>query len=308
MRPRSLLFTLFGDFIRYYGGEVWAGSLIRLMQEFDISPQAVRVAISRMTSEGWLQNRRAGRKSFYVLTQRGENRLAEGAKRIYKLENPPWNGEWLIVTYTLPEDHKATRDRFRRELAWTGFGQLTRSVWMSPRDLQPQLIELSRHYCLEGKIDFFTARYQGPGNNQALVRKCWDLDAIQQRYAEFIAMYQEKLAYHRQCQARRKTVPDSECFCEEIRLIHEYRKFLFIDPGLPDELLPRPWLGHDAARLMHKYYRQVSPAAHRFFEQAFVAHPDSKIEKTRPHLRPVSPDPFAEEFRRHRLGPSALAE
>ena len=51
MRPRSLLFTLFGDFIRYYGGEVWAGSLIRLMQEFDFSPQAVRVALSRLTSE-----------------------------------------------------------------------------------------------------------------------------------------------------------------------------------------------------------------------------------------------------------------
>jgi phenylacetic acid degradation operon negative regulatory protein len=308
MRPRSLLFTLFGDFIRYYGGEVWAGSLIHLLQEFAISPQAVRVAISRMTSEGWLQNRRAGKKSFYVLTQRGEKRLAEGAKRIYKLENPPWNGEWLIVTYTLPEDHKATRERFRRELAWTGFGQLTRSVWASPRDLQPQLIELIQRYHLEGKIDFFTARYQGPENNRALVHKCWDLETIQQRYAEFIALYQGKLARYQQHQAKQDAIPDNECFREEILLIHEYRKFLFIDPGLPDELLPEQWLGRDAARLLHEYYHQVSPAAHRFFEQVFVAYPDSEKQPIHPHPCSTLLDPFAEELRRHRLGLLATTE
>jgi len=302
MRPRSLLFTLFGDFIRYYGGEVWAGSLIRLMQEFDFSPQAVRVALSRLTSEGWLRNRKAGKKSFYGLSERGAKRLAEGASRIYKLENPPWNGEWLMVTYTISESRKATRDQFRRELAWTGFGQLASSIWVSPRDLRPQLVELAQRYHLEGAIDFFTARYQGPGDNEALVRKCWDLDTLQQRYAEFIAQYQAKLAHHRQRQARNKAVPANECFREEILLIHEYRKFLFLDPGLPDELLPEPWLGRDAARLMREYYGQVSPAAHRFFHSVFVAHPDSTLTVAPRHSRPTLLDPFAEELRRQRLG------
>lgn len=302
MRPRSLLFTLFGDFIRYYGGEVWAGSLIRLMQEFAVSPQAVRVALSRLTSEGWLQTRKVGKKSFYGLSERGANRLAEGASRIYKLENPPWNGEWLIVTYTIPESRKATRDRVRRELTWTGFGQLASSVWVSPRDLRPQLAELTRRYHLEGAIDCFTARYHGPGNNQALARKCWDLDALQQRYAEFIAAHREKAARHHQQQRGRQAVPENECFQEEIRLIHEYRKFLFLDPGLPDELLPEPWLGRDAARLMQEYYRQVAPAAHRFFARVFVAHPEGNAAEARPRTRLTLLDPFAEELRRQRLG------
>jgi len=304
MRPRSLLFTLFGDFIRFYGGEIWAGSLIRLMQEFDFSPQAVRVALSRLTSEGWLQNRKVGKKSFYGLTERGEKRLVEGASRIYKLENPPWNGEWLIVTYTIPESRKATRDRFRRELTWTGFGQLASSVWVSPRDLRPQLTELVRRYNLEETTDFFTACYRGPGESQALVRKCWDLDALQQRYAQFMALYQEKVAHYHQRQVRREAMPENECFCEEIRLIHEYRKFLFLDPGLPDELLPNQWLGHDAARLMQEYYRQISPAAHHFFQQVFVAHPDEG-RRTRSHLRPTLLDPFAEALRRQRFGLAA---
>ncbi len=293
MRPRSLLFTLFGDFIRYYGGEAWAGSLIRLMHEFAFSPQAVRVALSRLAAEGWLHTRKAGKRSFYGLTERGEQRLAEGASRIYKLEPPAWNGEWLIVTYTIPESRKAIRDRFRRELAWTGFGQLASSVWVSPRDLRPQLLALTQRYELGAAVDCFTARYQGPGDNAALVRKCWDLEVLQQRYAAFIAHYQHKLAWLRQRQAHGVGVPDNECFREEILLIHAYRKFLFLDPGLPDALLPERWLGREAARLMQEYYRQVAPAAQRFFEGVFVAHPDRLGGLTRPAARPIPLDPWA---------------
>ena len=35
----------------------------------------------------------------------------------------------------------------------------------------------------------------------------------------------------------------TECFVERTKLVHEYRKFLFVDPGLPEELLPEKWLG-----------------------------------------------------------------
>jgi len=110
------------------------------------------------------------------------------------------------------------------------------------------------------------------------------------------------LAHHRQRQARSKVVPANECFREEILLIHEYRKFLFLDPGLPDELLPEPWLGRDAARLMREYYGQVSPAARRFFQSVFVAHPDGATTMVQRCSRPALLDPFAEELRRQRLG------
>ena len=36
---------------------------------------------------------------------------------------------------------------------------------------------------------------------------------------------------------------DAECFVERTKLVHEYRKFLFLDPGLPKELLPEMWSG-----------------------------------------------------------------
>ena len=297
MRPRSLLFTLFGDFVRNYGGEIWVGSLIRLMQEFDIAPQAVRVALSRITADGWLRNRRLGKKGFYGLTAQGERRMAEAASRIYKLDNPAWNGEWLIVTYTIPEKRKIVRDKIRREFSWTGFGRLASSVWISPRDLRPQLIEIAERYDIASHLDFFTAHYRGPAENQRLVDKCWNLDAIQQGYAAFIEVYRSKFD--------QQFLSDEVCFCEEIQLIHEYRKFLFSDPGLPDDLLPDTWLGHEAAHIMREYYQRVTPGAHRFFESVFVGHPENTafIKKLGRHPRL---DPFAEALRRQQQQSSAV--
>ncbi|MGH1334046.1 MAG: PaaX family transcriptional regulator C-terminal domain-containing protein, partial [Exiguobacterium indicum] len=52
-------------------------------------------------------------------------------------------------------------------------------------------------------------------------------------------------------------------------LVHEYRKFLFTDPGLPQELLPDAWSGHHAALLFEQYYRLLAQPASRFFESIF---------------------------------------
>ena len=52
-------------------------------------------------------------------------------------------------------------------------------------------------------------------------------------------------------------------------LVHEYRKFLFIDPGLPKELLPPMWSGNHAALLFSQYYQFLAESASRFFENVF---------------------------------------
>ena len=42
---------------------------------------------------------------------------------------------------------------------------------------------------------------------------------------------------------------DEAAFAARFHLVHEWRKFLFADPGLPAELLPAGWPGHAAAEL-----------------------------------------------------------
>lgn len=105
---QSMIFTIYGDYIRHYGNKVWIGSLIRLLKEFGHNEQSVRVAVSRMMKQGWIQSEKQGNKSYYFLTVRGEARIEEAAIRIFKLNPTEWDGRWRMLMYTIPEE----KDKF----------------------------------------------------------------------------------------------------------------------------------------------------------------------------------------------------
>jgi phenylacetic acid degradation operon negative regulatory protein len=260
---RSLLVTVWGDTIRPRGNEIGAIALIRLMTPLGLSPRAVRAALSRMTRRGWLSRRRRGRRAFYALTPAGALRLEQGVRRVYRTGTEPWDGRWRLFTYAVPEERRAARDRLRRELAWLGLGPLSRSTWVTTRDLAPVLRELSAARGLDGAVAVFDARNLGPADDRALAERCWDLGAIAARYRRFITTGQPRAASLRR-RLRRGRLPDAACFAEKIWLVHEYRKFLFVDPGLPDELLPRGRPDRDAAALFRRTYAMLAPRADRF--------------------------------------------
>jgi phenylacetic acid degradation operon negative regulatory protein len=269
MNTRSMIFTIYGDYIRHYGNQIWIGSLIRLLKEFGHNDQAVRAAISRMSKQGWVQAEKKGNKSYYSLTERGVKRMEEAAKRIYKIKPEKWDGKWRILVYTIPEEKRNLRDELRKELVWSGFGTISNSCWISPNNLEKQVYDLMEKYDIEPYVDFFIAQYDGPHTNERLVEKCWDLDAINQKYEEFISIYSQKYIVDKH-KIQRGEMSDAECFVERTKLVHEYRKFLFIDPGLPEELLPKEWMGSHAASLFSEYYKELAKPASRFFEEVFM--------------------------------------
>lgn len=263
-----MIFTLYGDYIRHYNSEIWIGSLIRLLEPFGHNEQSVRAAISRMNKQGWITNRRERNKSFYSLTDRGIKRMDEAAKRIFKLTPSNWDGRWRMFMYTIPEEKRSIRDELRRELVWSGFGMLSNSCWITPNDLEKQVAEIIQKYEIASYVNFFIAENKGPQMNQKLVYDCWDIDDINKRYDQFIKHYSEKYVVDKS-KIEKGIMSDKDCFVERTKLVHEYRKFLFVDPGLPQELLPEKWLGEYAASLFGDYYRALAKPANRFFEKVF---------------------------------------
>ncbi|HET7265354.1 MAG TPA: PaaX family transcriptional regulator C-terminal domain-containing protein [bacterium] len=260
---RSLLVTIWGDTVRPRGGEIGAAPLIRLMAPLGVSARAVRAALSRMTRRGWLRRRRAGRRAFYALTAGGALRLEQGVRRVYRTGAEPWDGRWRLFTYVIPEERRAARDRLRRELLWLGLAPLSRSTWVTTRDLAGVLRRLSEARGLDGAVALFEGRNLGPAGDRALVERCWDLDAIAARYRRFIATTRPRAAALRR-RAAAGTISDGACFAEKIRLVDEYRKFLFVDPGLPDRLLPSRRPDREAAALFRRTYGLLAPRADRF--------------------------------------------
>ncbi|MGG0410334.1 phenylacetic acid degradation operon negative regulatory protein PaaX [Peribacillus simplex] len=270
---QSMIFTIYGDYIRNYGSKIWIGSLIRLLKEFGHNEQGVRVAVSRMVKQGWIQSEKQGNKSYYFLTDRGVQRMDEAANRIYKMKPNEWDGKWRILMYTIPEDKRQLRDDLRKELLWSGFGSFSSGCWISPNDLEKQINRLIEKYDINEYVDFFISEYKGPKENQSLVDKSWHLEEIENKYEEFIEKYSKQFIVHQSIISRGE-MSDADCFVERTNLVHEYRKFLFIDPGLPKELLPSKWNGNHAALLFSQYYQVLAEPASRFFESVFQENND----------------------------------
>jgi phenylacetic acid degradation operon negative regulatory protein len=247
MKARSLVFDLFGDYLRYRGGEVRLRTLTALMESFDVPEATVRVVATRLRKEGWLEARRDGRETVYALTGQAWKLLDEGRTRIFARATGPWDGQWRMVVYSVPETERALREQLRKRLTWLGFGPLASGVWLSPHDRAGE-VRASFADRPAVRIDTFNARSEGLAADRDMAERAWDLATLDKDYAELLRRYEPRLAGYRAGEptGRRALV-------ERIGLIHDYRLFPFRDPDLPPELLPDGWSG----RAAHEMFLQV---------------------------------------------------
>jgi phenylacetic acid degradation operon negative regulatory protein len=254
VNARSALFDLYGDHLRSRGSRAPVAALVRMLAPVGITAPAVRTAVSRMVRQGWLEPVRLDGGPGYRLTVRASHRLDEAAERIYRPGNPPWDGQWhLLVPDRVRE--RARRQRLRAALGYLGYAPLDETTWISPRpsvELQA-LLDAERVHA-----ERFTARYHG--DPHSLLARAWDLDRLSGAYQSWFAAARELVA------TAGPGMPDETVFALRSALVHEWRKFLFTDPGLPSELLPRHWPGQQAAEFFRGESARLLPAAARFVD------------------------------------------
>ena len=261
MKARSLVFDLFGDYLRYRGGRARLRSLVALMECFDVPETTVRVVATRLRKEGWLDSRREGRETTYVLTDAAWQLLDEGRARIFGREIGPWDGQWHMVIYSVPETDRSLREQLRKRLAWLGFGPLSSAVWLSPHDRLKQLREDFADQPAV-RLDTLHARSHGPDADRDMAERAWDLETLDADYAALLDRYRPRLARY-----RAGDVEGAEALVERMRLIHDYRLFPFRDPDLPPELLPRGWSGRAAHEVFLEAHGLLRARAEEFVDR-----------------------------------------
>ena len=196
-RPRAAMLTLYGDYVRNSGMEIGIGSLIKLLSNFDLSEQSVRSAVSRMCRAGLLKVRHNKVRSYYSLTEDGMGLLEEGKRRIFERKSSQWNGYWSVVVYFIPEEKRKARDTLRQELIWMGYGPLSTATWISPHDLSKEVEGLAKKLKIKEYVQVFQAKHLGFSDPKTVISRCWDLNRIHKKYANFITEYRAKLDEHR---------------------------------------------------------------------------------------------------------------
>jgi len=286
-RPKDLVFTLFGDYLLHRSEAVWVGSLIALLAPLGLTEPTVRTALSRIARRGWISSERVGRRSFYSLTKKGRKLLEEGEARIYHPDwDRPWGGQWVVLTYSIPEGDRHLRDLLRDQLTWLGFGSLGNGLWISPHDVEGEILEIADSLGIQDRLECFRGDAIGSSTPQRLVERCWDLPAINSRYEAFIQRYASEFKAFREAQERGELDPE-RAYVLRFELIHEYREFPFVDPYLPRALLLDNWGGECAAHLFKTFHDLLAPAADRYVD-SLLAEASKPPEASSP--RRESPD------------------
>src|SRR5690348_15808696 len=259
LNPRSLLFTLYGDYVHPLGQEeARVGALVRLASELGVTGNALRSALSRMTREGWLATRRNGGTPRYRLSPRGRDLIEEGITRIYGRHRAGWDGRWLLVSYSLPEPRRGQRDRLRQGLSFLGLGSLGNGLFITPHDLTRKVRELVSRNGVEREVTVHYGTLEWPTEPDVIVARAWDLDKLAASYRTFLDTIGQAMDQD-------DGTDDAEAFRRRFLLTHEFRRFPFSDPDLPDRLLPADWVGSAAREAFISYHRRLRRKAERFY-------------------------------------------
>jgi len=249
----SYLLTVLGEFVLPRKQPVWTAALTDTLELLGVEHRAARQALARTGADGLIASTKIGRRAQWSLTATGRRLLTDGAERIYTFasETPDWDGEWLILLVSVPETERGLRRRARTRLAWAGFGSPAPGVWVTPRpDLAEEAREVLADLGLNRSVFSFVGAHAGIGHEPELVDRAWDLSEIAARYDRFVATF-----------ADLEPADDTEALLAQIHLVHEWRRFPFLDPQLPTALLPADWTGRVARALFHDKHDAWRPGA-----------------------------------------------
>lgn len=260
VRAGSLITTVFGDAVLPRGGRIWLGSLIQLLEPLGLSERLVRTSVFRLAKEQWLRADAHGRRADYVLTAAGQLRFEEASRHIYASHAPLWDRRWRLIL-VVGELSPREREHLRQALAWQGFGSLGGDCFVHPSTELETVFDALAAEGLQGLLgsllpllaaDSRTAR---SASDADLVERAWNLDRLAEAYAGFVAEYQPILAELRHHRSAR--IEPQEAFLLRVLLIHDYRRLLLRDPGLPEVLLPTGWSGQAARLSCRELYRRL---------------------------------------------------
>jgi phenylacetic acid degradation operon negative regulatory protein len=258
--PQHLLTTLLGEYLDSADADLPSMAVIAILREFGITESSARAALSRLVKRGLIAARGRGRPPVYHLTPQA---IARHRSRMAHFLNfgarpPPWTGDWVVVTFSIPSARSAARHAVRRALGGLGYVGWYDSVWIRPgADPEPvrraladtlREVEQARWSVLRARFDE-EAGPHGPAD-------AYDLTGLASAYAAFVDQYRDLRRA-----VRRGEVDAARALVIRTSVMDSWRRFPAIDPDLPPHLLPAPWPRQQARDIFLDIHCRLGPLA-----------------------------------------------
>jgi len=256
---RAYLLITLGEYIlANESAGAWTQTIIDGLGLIGFEEKAARQAIARSAGAGWLVSQRNGRRVRWRLTPVGREYLAAARQRLFAAgPEADWDGDWLVLLCTIPENQRNLRYRLRTSLEWAGFGSPGPNMWLSPHPSRAaEAREVIRSLGADVQTVILHARLDDPGERHRLVSQAWDVDELDARYRAFAGYW-----------AAVEPGSPSEAFVQRLHLVYQWRRLLLADPGLPPALLPRDWGGEQARMLLLDRHAQWQPLATTWWDR-----------------------------------------
>jgi DNA-binding transcriptional regulator PaaX len=250
-RPQSLLLNFFGALVLDAGlPPLPSVTLLDLLADLGVAEAASRATLKRMTQRGLLTRGQVGRTADYALTPLAEEVLRQARERISSpspFEHP--EGEWTLLSYSVPENRRDLRHRVRSRLTWAGFGGLRDGLWIAPGTVDVRAV-LGRSDLADvaGLADAFAARPLPGTDVDRLVHRAWDVPAVRSAHETFVRTWSRPPRVH-------------GSLAQLTLLGTDWLALLRTDPGLPAAQLGPDWPAAASAATYRRVFDGLEPAA-----------------------------------------------
>lgn len=266
-KAKSLIITFFGDTVFPYGGTIWLGSLVKFMEEFDISEKLTRTSIFRLTKEGWLSSKKFGRESYYSLSDLAIDRFIKAHYSVYAYNEKETDKDWIVILTNVVE---ATKEiELSKILKKEGFANPSKYTYIHPNYKMEYMQDILLHNKLQNDVILIKGPIHMPMTKEVIknmTHTYWDLKDVEQRYQEFITKFRKVFSLKTPIE----DFTPKQCFMLRILLIHEYRRALLFDPKLGNDLVPIDWLGKASSSLVESIYSYIHNQSNLYVKEKLL--------------------------------------
>lgn len=259
----GILLFLFNAFLMEQGiTTVPLKKIFRLMEPFNKNETTIRMGLSRGVKKGLLVNYKQDGEVYYRITDEVIEGLKYWQTTLKRFQNrvreqlAEWDGRWSIVVIKLADDKDQDKIAcFSDALSQMGYGKLSRSLWICPRERSETVSGLVGEYRLEKAVHIFTGQLVEKEKAAVIASDIWSISSLAEKYRSYLDRLVEA--------AKGIDIQSDIESC--LPFLHAYGFEIFEiiqeDPQLPLSLLPPDWPGLKATKTFFELRTRIMTVA-----------------------------------------------